>query len=64
MEHLADTIVFKTDFLEICNKCHLQQSSVEGSDSIGYYIVLLYYKTEKIILFCIKQLSLNHAKSC
>lgn len=37
MEHLADTRVLKTDLLEIWKKkCYLQQSSVEGSDSIGY----------------------------
>lgn len=62
MEHCADTRVLKTDLLEIWNniKCHLQQGSVEGSDTAGY----LKNKTEKTRLFCIKQLSLNHAKSC
>lgn len=61
MEHLADTIL-KPDLLEIWNeiKCCLQQGSIEGSDSVGY----LKNKTEKTSLFCIKQLSLNHAKSC
>lgn len=50
MEHRCDTRVLKTDLLEIWNKIkyHLQQGSVEGSDSKGYLN---------------KQFSLNHALS-